>query len=386
VSTVPGRHKRGQGDGSYDRLPNGTWRGRVTLDGARRAVYGPTRANVVAQADALRRRHREGRLPACVPAHTTLAGALERLLEAKVAGGLTGRHLDTHRRNTATHLAPLHAVRVEQLAAADVRGLLAALLATRAPATVRHVRSTLRQAMALAVVDGLAVRNVVDDVPAPRLPRRPPRALQDAELARFWRAARKHRLYALWLLAARTGLRQGEQRALRWTDIDKRAGTLTVQHTMPWPGTPDGEKAAKSLAGDRTFGLTPGILAALAAHHDRQDEERAHAGTRWRESGLVFTTVWGRVLRNNAIWRAFQEVKCAAALADRVRPHDLRHTAASHLLAAGVSPAEVAQILGHASVAVTTSIYAGWIRRGGSAALQAVEDRDQGWSTSDQPE
>lgn len=377
---MPAKRKRPNGDGSYDRLPNGTWRGRVTLGGARRAVYAPTRAGAVAAADALKARHASGTLPGADAARATVADALAALLAAKHAEGLQARHVEQLRTHCRTHLAPLHAVRLERLTARDVRALLAALLAERAPATVRHVRATLRMALALAVRDGLLARNVVDAVPAPRLPRRPARALQDAELARFWTAARASRLYALWLLAARTGLRQGEQRALRWADIDPAAGTLTVARTLPFPGFPEQEKAAKSAAGDRTFDLTPGLLAALQAHRARQAAERLRAGARWHAGGLVFCTRTGTALVNNAIWRAFQVVKRRAGLPAWVRPHDLRHTAASHLLAAGVPLAEVAAILGHANAGTTTTVYGHWVRRGGRAALLAVEARDPGWT------
>lgn len=383
---MPPKRKRPNGDGSYDKLPTGTWRGRVTLGGTRRAVYAPTRAGAVAAADALRARHAAGTLAPAGAQRATVADALAALLTAKAAEGVQPRYLEQLRAHARTHLAPLHAVRLERLAPADVRALLGALVRERAPATVRHVRATLRAALALAVRDGLLARNVVDAVPAPRLPRRPARALQDAELARFWRAARGHRLYALWLLAARTGLRQGEQRALRWSDLDAAAGTLTIARTLPFPGHPEQEKAAKSRAGDRTFDLTPGLVSALEAHRARQAEERLRAGPRWHAEGLVFCTRTGQALVNNAIWRAFQVVKHRAALGAWVRPHDLRHTAASHLLAAGVPLAEVAAILGHATPAITVGVYGHLIRRGGRAALLAVEARDPDWAAAAQPD
>lgn len=52
------------------------------------------------------------------------------------------------------------------------------------------------------------------------------------EAHRFLAAAKDNRLYALYVLAVTTGLRRGEMLALRWQDIDLKAGTLAVRRTL----------------------------------------------------------------------------------------------------------------------------------------------------------
>ena len=78
----------------------------------------------------------------------------------------------------------------------------------------------------------------------------------------------------------------------------------------------------------------------------RHRRERLVAGSRWEESGLVFTTREGKPLDPANARREFYGLLRAAQL-PRVRIHDLRHTCASLLLAQGVDPRTIMEILWH---------------------------------------
>ena len=228
-----------------------------------------------------------------------------------------------------------------------------------------------------AVDDGLVARNVARSlqVRPPRLPRRgPPRALSPEHLRAFLGAAAADRLHAMWLFAVRTGVREGELRALKWRDLDREAGTVTVQRNLP-SGTNDlaDAKAPKTAAGGRTFRLSRALLAALEAHRRRQVEERLGAGPRYRDDGLVFCTRYGTVLNWGNILRRFRQLLGHAGVKHHYVVHDLRHTAVSVLLMRGTPLPEVAQILGHAGPHVTAAVYAHLVPRGGRAALEDVE-------------
>jgi integrase len=94
----------------------------------------------------------------------------------------------------------------------------------------------------------------------------------------------------------------------------------------------------------------------LYEHRNRQEQERLLAGSRWKESGLVFTSSLGTPLEPRNTERAFLEILEQAQL-PRVRVHDLRHTAATLLLAQGVHPRLVMELLGHSQIAVTMNTY-----------------------------
>jgi integrase len=129
----------------------------------------------------------------------------------------------------------------------------------------------------------------------------------------------------------------------------------------------------------RTLALPDVCVTALRAHRTRQLEERLKAGARWVETGLVFTTYrtygegrgQGRKVGTGPhprnVLRVLYDLLDAAEL-PRVRFHDLRHSAASLLIAAGVQLAEVSMLLGHSE-----------LPRDGRL-LRALAERDRGES------
>jgi integrase len=91
----------------------------------------------------------------------------------------------------------------------------------------------------------------------------------------------------------------------------------------------------------------PGFPIALPAsqHFTRiaQDEERRIAGSRWQETGFVFTTSIGTPMDARGVIRRFHSILNATGL-PRIRFHDLRHSAATLLLAQGVSPRYISDL------------------------------------------
>jgi integrase len=97
-------------------------------------------------------------------------------------------------------------------------------------------------------------------------------------------------------------------------------------------------------------------LAALRAHRARQRADRLAAGSAWRDTGLVFTTHRGGPLEPRNVNRSWYAVRSRAGL-DGTRLHDLRHSCASFLLAAGASPRTVMKTLGHSQIGLTMKTY-----------------------------
>jgi len=152
-----------------------------------------------------------------------------------------------------------------------------------------------------------------------------------AELSDDWRPVAACCLYA--------GLRISEALALRWSDVDFEAWTLWVE----------GTKTAASAA-------SVPLLGALAT------ELKAHRGRRpGVGDALVFRTATGRPQSRNNAGRAIRAAGSRAGLGGekRLSPHDLRHSCAGLLLAAGVPVPEVAAIMRHADARVTMTVYAG---------------------------
>jgi integrase len=160
-------------------------------------------------------------------------------------------------------------------------------------------------------------------------------------------------LYALLLT---TGLRLGEALALRWrTDLDlEQQRMLTVQHTLEWlPNRPWALAEPKARSAHRTIPLIAPPMAAVRAQRASQNADRLHAGELWQDNDLVFANELGEPVRQRSVHKAFKDLLAAAGLPSTHRPHDLRHSTATYLVAARVHERVVMEILGHSTLAMT---------------------------------
>lgn len=150
-------------------------------------------------------------------------------------------------------------------------------------------------------------------------------------------------------LLALTGLRVGEALALRWGDVDLLAGELHVRGS--WSRTENAVTATKTEAGARTVPLAPGVVDVLVRvkPEDASDDDFVFASKR----GGRPISYWN--FRKRGFERALEE----AGLADEgITIHDLRSAAASIYAARGLTPVEVAQVLGHRDANITLRVYA----------------------------
>jgi len=91
-------------------------------------------------------------------------------------------------------------------------------------------------------------------------------------------------------------------------------------------------------------------------HRRRQVEDQLAAGPDWNNTGLVFASPVGRPVDGTWTTKWFHRALDQAAL-PRIRIHDLRHTAATHLLNRGVNPKVVQELLGHSTISLTLDNY-----------------------------
>jgi integrase len=378
-STAPPKvRRRSGGEGTVYPFRDGH-RGAITWtdpDGTRhkRTVTGRTADEARGKLDDLRRDLRLGTLAPAGPALTTgdfLAGWIERdRIRVRPA---TWRGRESHVR---VYLIPsLGRISLARLTAADVERALSAFLVTGrpdrpakrtrgrqnaggiSPLTVRHIRTTLRRALADAVRDGLAGRNAAAESRPPYLPHRPITYLSARDLAKLVDATRDDEYGPIYALAATTGLRLGELLGLAWADVAD--GRLTVRRSLARAHGNGWELAQpKSARSRRTIPLPTRARQALEAQRTRQRFAEKAAGTAWQNrDGLVFTDAVGRPLRPEVVSRDFGKARDLAGV-PRIRFHDLRHSAATTLLAAGVPLAVISEWLGHSGIAITASAYA----------------------------
>lgn len=239
------------------------------------------------------------------------------------------------------HIVPrLGGRRIASLRRSDAQGLVSALAAEHSANSVHNIYRVLSQVMDAAVDDRLIPASPCNRVKLPSRPThevKPPTPEEVAALALGIGARQR----AVVVLLAGTGLRISEALGLQVGDVDFLRGTLRVERQRD--GRTNLLTPPKTRSSVRTVPVGRVVVDELAAHL---------AAYPAADDGSIFTDDRGRALTYEAwkpIWRAAKPV---------CKTHDLRHYAASALIAGGASVKQVQMILGHASAAVTLGVYA----------------------------
>jgi integrase len=177
---------------------------------------------------------------------------------------------------------------------------------------------------------------------------------------------RPHRNAALYHVAIRCGLREGELIGLRRSDVDLKRRELRVQGQIH-----KGERKGAKYRSHRTIPLTTDLVKVLEWHFQNQDEERRVSHKGWNAAGLVFCSERGTPLNPSNLNAQFDRLLKQAGLPD-IRFHDLRHTYAALNIAAGVEMFTLSRRLGHSSIAVTADKY-GHLYAGHTQDVEAID-------------
>ena len=350
------RSRRGRGEGSIFRRKDGVWTGILSLghseDGHRhrRVVYGRDKSTVVERLARMRAQALDGMLSNAQ--RFTVSAFLARWLEDAARSAVSPSTHQLYEGLIRLHINPrTGGVPLSRLTPVHVQGMLGAMERDGASPRLRQmVLGVLHQALGQAVRWSIVPRNICDAVTRPRAPRQTMQALTPDQVIRLLTAAKDDRLEALYVLAVTTGLRQGELLGLQWEDVDLPEAVLHVHHTLHelngrlWIGEP------KTTRARRQVDLPVIAVTALKDHRERMTRE-AYA------DGLVFCNTQGGPLRkSNLLRRSFLPLLKRTGL-PAIRFHDLRHTAATLLLAQGVHPKIVQERLGHSQISLTLDTY-----------------------------
>jgi integrase len=245
-------------------------------------------------------------------------------------------------RDSLRRLAVFDGWQLETIRAADVEDHVFAV-AQQAPRAAELMLDALKMILRSAKERGQMIDEGVLRVRPPRRERTEMRFLDWSEVERL--AYETVEPYGnLVRYACLTGMRQGELFALRDRALDPERRTVVVE-----AGARDGKLVpTKTTAGRRQVRLSGEAIRVL--------REQLLARTP-NELGLVFPTPGGAVWRkDNFMSRVFRPAVRRAELAP-LRFHDLRHTYAALMVAAGAHPKLLQAQLGHTSINVTLNTY-----------------------------
>jgi integrase len=170
-----------------------------------------------------------------------------------------------------------------------------------------------------------------------------------------------------------TTIRRGEACALCWADVDLERGVIVVRSQLVEVRGRVVEGKPKTRSGeDHRVDIGQRTVGALMAHRFARDAERAQWGSGYTDSDRVFAREEGTDLAPAQVTKTFARLAEAAGLR-QIRPHDLRHGAASLMLAGGVDVAVVSKRMGRSSVRLTVDTYSHLLEGVGRPAADAAE-------------
>jgi integrase len=346
----------------------------------RQKFTGRTRAEVVDKLDDARKRLGQGR-----PTHQErrtveeyLEDWIENVLPTTVSAGTITNYADVVR----LYIVPnIGAKKLLALTPADVSAMVLALDRDgKSPNTQRLARSVLRRALRRGEQEGILDRNVAALADGVRVGAPEGRTLTVEQGRHLLDAVREDRLEAAYVTALTLGLRRGELLGLTWDDVDLDAErpTLTVLRSLKRVAGRGLEVSETKTRGSRRrIHLPAPTVDALRRHRDRIDVERATVGSSWPDRplgvDLVFRSPIGTAVDpdnfRNATYSLTKRV-----LGERWSPHELRHSAASLLIAQGVDLKVVSEVLGHSSIRITSDVYGHLLDGAGVVAADAMSE------------
>ena len=351
------KHIRGRNEGSISRAPSGHWRAQTTpINGHRITRTFKTKLEALTwlrdmQAELQRGFDYQG-------SKTLLKVYLRDWLEtSRIA--LRPKTADSYSRTMEKHIIPsLGDVPLKDLTPFQVEKFYAGLIEKGVGIrTVRLVHSILHCALERAVFQLLLTRNPAAHTALPRYKHGEMKVLDESQVNQFLLAAIDSPYVALYHLAVKTGMRQGELLGLRWSDLQWGSGRLNVQRQLQdVRGMGCFFQEPKTRSGRRTLQLGEGTIQALREHSEFQLSQKGLAGQRWKENDLILPSKIGTPLNPSNLRLDFNRV-IERAEVPRVRFHDLRHTAASLMLNNGIPALVVSKILGHSKPSITLDIY-----------------------------
>jgi integrase len=269
--------------------------------------------------------------------------------------------------------------RIQKLRAVHLNELYATLMrsggsegAPLAPRTVGHVHRVMHRALGHAATWGVIAQNVASLVSPPRVPEAEIQIISEEQIGTILRHLEGRSLRPIISFLLGTGARRGEALALRWGDIDFQKNVVRIERSLEQTKGSLRVKSPKTKHGRRSVTISRWLAVELRAHRARQDEQRLALGIgRAPDESPVFARWNGEYRDPNRLSQDFAVVMDTLGMDCTL--HGLRHTHVSQLIASGLDVLTISRRIGHASPAITLSVYGHMFGNTDSKAAEVLE-------------
>ena len=246
---------------------------------------------------------------------------------------------------------------LNKLRAYDVQTMVNYMIAK--PLSAKNIRDTFNNvnaAMKKAVVLHMIPYNPCEGVVLPKLKKYKAKVYDTNMIHKLLEVAKGTDMYIPLLLLTTAGLRRGELVALRWEDVDFKRNILRIRRNMV--NGLDGViiKAPKSESGIRDIHVGKEVMEELRKARVQYLSDAMTCGYGFQNLDLVVRQEDGSPVKPDSMTQKWERFLKKYNL-PKIRLHDLRHSNATALIQAGVSPKVVQQRLGHSDVNITLNTY-----------------------------
>ncbi|SHI09961.1 tyrosine-type recombinase/integrase [Desulfofustis glycolicus] len=229
---------------------------------------------------------------------------------------------------------------VDQITTGEVKEYLFDLLKERSASTCSHVRDAISGIFELCKDHKYIEVNPARGIRLRKPPNPVPEPYNQREIERFLRTAEGTKFYALWALLVFTGCRLSEAFAAKHTDFDLERRVWHLQRSLS-AGQISTPKSGKA----RTVDLSNRLVDILAAVQKQESCD-------W-----MFPNEKGNLLQKSNVYHRHWKQLLKAAKLRHTRIHDLRHSWASRMIAAGANLYYCQRQLGHSSIQILIDRY-----------------------------
>lgn len=363
--------KRGNGEGSVCRRPDGRWQGSITIGRddrgrlIRKYFYGKTRKETSEKLNRAIEELRDNRFINKSDNPTVEQWCHEWLWSYK-RNSVKQKTFDQYETILRTHIIPdIGDIRLADLKTMHIQRIINKMhdsgLSHR---TIEVMKIVMHAALKQAQRNKLVSENVCENVVLPRKQPKHIRVLNEDEQTKLIAALKDNYIGRGLLFALYTGMRRGEVLALKWSDYDKNEKTISITKALSRVRTynKNGNKTMltvttpKTDTSIRTVPLIDKAVELLAEHKRKQERYMELVGDYYTDNDLIFSSSRGDYLDPGNFNRKLNKTVKKIGIA-QISPHALRHSFATRGLEAEVSLKAMQELLGHSSITVTGDIY-----------------------------
>ena len=363
--------KRGNGEGSVCRRPDGRWQGSITIGRddrgrlIRKYFYGKTRKETSEKLNRAIEELRDNRFINKSDNPTVEQWCHEWLWSYK-RNSVKQKTFDQYETILRTHIIPdIGDIRLADLKTMHIQRIINKMYDSGlSHRTIEVMKIVMHAALKQAQRNKLVGENVCENVVLPRKQPKRIRVLNEDEQTKLIAALKDNYIGRGLLFALYTGMRRGEVLALKWSDYDKNEKIISITKALSRVRTynKNGNKTMltvttpKTDTSIRTVPLIDKAVELLAEHKRKQERYMELVGDYYTDNDLIFSSSRGDYLDPGNFNRKLNKTVKKIGIA-QISPHALRHSFATRGLEAEVSLKAMQELLGHSSITVTGDIY-----------------------------